>query len=186
MVFTVTPQKNKSKTIESQKSRIFQVVENYYINYLSKSQVCTFHHESQNEGVNPRAKNPDNAQPNDEEDVRNSYASAAKAAAPEREFPVSYVPDEQNEVPERPCTAFVNPRTRIPARDFFEALNNAEIDSNHLSCIQRLSSGEVLLTFRSPEFRDQFLRRNVLEIKGQPFALQDVDKILAKILTVLR
>ncbi len=87
----------------------------------------TFHHESQNEGVNPCANNPDNAQLNNE-DVRNSYASAA---APEREFPVSYVPDEETEVPERPCTAFVNPRTKIPARDFFEALNNAKIDSNH-------------------------------------------------------
>ncbi|KAL9989383.1 hypothetical protein ACROYT_G003927 [Oculina patagonica] len=132
----------------------------------------TFHHETQNEGVNPRAKNPDNAQINDE-DVRNSYASAAKAAAPEGEFPISYVPDEENKVPERPCTAFVNP---IPARDFFEALNNAEIDSNHLLCIQHLLSGKVLLTFRNAEFCGQFLRRNVLEIRGQPFALQDVDK----------
>ena len=41
LVFTVTPQKNKSKTIELKNSRILQDVENYKIFCLSKSWVCT-------------------------------------------------------------------------------------------------------------------------------------------------
>ena len=38
---TVTAQRSKSKTIESKKSRILQVVENFYIFCLSTSRVCS-------------------------------------------------------------------------------------------------------------------------------------------------
>lgn len=107
-----------------------------------------------------------------------SYAEAADVNVEVCNVPVIPVPVSDNDVPERPCTVFVNPRTRVPAQVFFDALANASIDPKSLSCIQRQSNGEVVLTFRNAELREQFLRLNTLEIQGQPFALQDVDRPL--------
>ena len=104
-----------------------------------------------------------------------SYADAGR---PEREEPVAYFVDEENEVPQRPCTAFVNPRTRLSATDVFEALKLSDVDPKQISCIQRQSNGEIQLTFRNAKQRELFLKKNVIQIRGQPFALQDVDRPL--------
>lgn len=104
-----------------------------------------------------------------------SYADAGR---PEREEPVAYFADEENEIPQRPCTAFVNPRTRLAATDVFEALKLSDVDSKQISCIQRQSNGEIQLTFRNAKQRELFLKKNVIQIRGQPFALQDVDRPL--------
>ena len=56
---------------------------------------------------------------------------------PNGERPVAYVVDEENKVPSRPCTMFVNPRVRLSAGDFFEALKSAKVNPSHISCIQR-------------------------------------------------
>ena len=104
-----------------------------------------------------------------------SYADAGR---PEREEPVAYFVDEENEVPQRPCTTFVNPRTRLSATDVFEALKLSDVDPKQISCIQRQSNGEIQLTFRNAKQRELFLKKNVIQIRGQPFALQDVDRPL--------
>ena len=104
-----------------------------------------------------------------------SYADAGR---PEREEPVAYFVDEENEVPQRPCTAFVNPRTRLSATDVFEALKLSDVDPKQISCIQRQSNGEIQLTFRNAKQRELFLKKNVIQIRGQPFPLQDVDRPL--------
>ena len=109
-----------------------------------------------------------------------SYAEATRPAQPVEDVNVEVsVPfPTDNEVPERPCTVFVNPRARLPANVFIDALNNAQVDPRSISCIQRQTNGEVVLTFRSVEHRESFLRLNTLEIQGQPFALQDIDRPL--------
>ena len=91
---------------------------------------------------------------------------------------MAYFVDEENEVPQRPCTAFVNPRTRLSATDVFEALKLSDVDPKQISCIQRQSNGEIQLTFRNAKQRELFLKKNVIQIRGQPFALQDVDRPL--------
>ena len=91
---------------------------------------------------------------------------------------MAYFVDEENKVPQRPCTAFVNPRTRLSATDVFEALKLSDVDPKQISCIQRQSNGEIQLTFRNAKQRELFLKKNVIQIRGQPFALQDVDRPL--------
>ena len=103
-----------------------------------------------------------------------SYAEATRPAQPVNDVKVSVPTD--NDVPDRPCTAFVNPRARLPANVFIDALNSAKVDPQSISCIQRQTNGEVVLTFRSAEHRENFLRLNTLEIQGQPFALQDSER----------
>lgn len=66
----------------------------------------------------------------------------------------------------------------MPASDLFEALHSADLDSSNASCVQRLSSGTIILTFRRPEQKELFLRQNVINIHDQPLALQDVDRPL--------
>ena len=126
----------------------------------------------------PEAPLASNLASKDVPDVSVTTASYANAVRPNGERPVAYVVDEENELTSRPCTAFVNPRVRLSAGDFFEALKSAQVNPSHISCIQRQSSGEILLTFRNAKQREAFLRQNVLEINGQPFALQDVDRPL--------
>ena len=104
--------------------------------------------------------------------------SYADAGQPEREEPMAYFVDEENEVPQRPCTAFVNQRTRLSATNVFEALKLSDVDPKQISCIQRQSNGEIQLTFRNVKQRVLFLKKNVIQIRGQPFALQDVDRPL--------
>ena len=105
-----------------------------------------------------------------------SYAEATRPAQPVKDVKDSVSTD--NDVPDRPCTAFVNPRARLPANVFIDALNSAKVDPQSISCIQRQTNGEVVLTFRSAEHRESFLRLNTLEIQGKPFAVQDIDRPL--------
>lgn len=107
-----------------------------------------------------------------------SYASAAKANDQGNESPVAFVPDDENNLPNQPLTAFLNPRGRISSGEVFEALEEAGIDATNVSCVQRNSPGEIVLTFRKNQFKEQFLRQNVLNLRGAPFVLQDMDKLL--------
>ena len=92
--------------------------------------------------------------------------------------PDVYVSDPQNELPSRPLTVFFNPRSRLPASEVFDALQTAGLDNSSLSCIQRQSSGEIVLTFRNTGAKERFLSHNVVNIRNQSFALQDVDRPL--------
>ena len=104
-----------------------------------------------------------------------SFAGAVRGPDPD---PVGYVPDAQNELPSRPLTVAFNPRTRVPANEVFTALQEANIDSTNVSCVQRQSNGEIVLTFRNARSKEQFLANNLVRIRGMPFALQDVDRPL--------
>ena len=52
------------------------------------------------------------------------------------------------------------------------------MNSSDVSCLQRTSNGQVVVTFRRAECKEPFLRRSVLNVAGQPCALQDVDRPL--------
>ena len=83
-----------------------------------------------------------------------------------------------NSLPTRPLTVSFQPRYFLPACDVFEALRNADLQSTDVSCVQRLSSGAIVLTFRRPDHKEAFLRRNFITVHDQPLALQDVDRPL--------
>ena len=93
-------------------------------------------------------------------------------------LPIAYVADAENELPTRPLTAFFSPRYRVPANEVFDALKDAGVNSSDISCVQRQSSGEIVLTFRNAQFRENFLQKNVIKLRDQSFALQDVDRPL--------
>ena len=84
----------------------------------------------------------------------------------------------ENSLPTRPLTVSFQPRYVWPACDVFVALSNADLQSTDVSCVQRLSSGAIVLTFRRPEQKEAFLRRNFITVHKQPLALQDVDRPL--------
>ena len=106
------------------------------------------------------------------------YSEVARPSRPDNVLPVAYVPDQENELPNRPLTAFFTPRYRVPANEVFEALKEAGVESSDISCVQRQSSGEIVLTFRSAQFKENFLQKNVIKLRDQPFAVQDVDRPL--------
>lgn len=84
----------------------------------------------------------------------------------------------ENVLPNPPLSVSFQPHYSLPASDVFEALSNADLNSSDVSCVKRLSSGTIILTFRRPEQKELFLRRNVINIHEQPLALQDVDRPL--------
>jgi len=60
----------------------------------------------------------------------------------------------------------------------FTALKEANVDSKDVSCLQRSSNGQVTLTFRRAQCKEQFLCTSVLKVGSTPYALQDVDRPL--------
>ena len=103
---------------------------------------------------------------------RGSYAAAA------RDLNVQPNVDPENVLPSRPLSVYFQPRYFLPARDVFEALSAVDLDTSAISCLQRHSSGAVILTFQRPEYKDRFLRRNVFHVHEQPYVIQDVDRPL--------
>ena len=85
---------------------------------------------------------------------------------------------DENALPNRPLTAFFTPQVRLPAADVFRAFRESNANSSDVSCLQRTSNGQVVITFRRAECKEQFLRRSVLNVSGTPYALQDVDRPL--------
>lgn len=66
----------------------------------------------------------------------------------------------------------------MPANEVFDALKDAGVNSSDISCVQPQSSGEIVLTFRCAQFKENFLQKNVIKLRDQPFAIQDVDRPL--------
>ena len=91
---------------------------------------------------------------------------------------VPVVVRDENALPNRPLTAFFTPQVRLPATDVFTALREANVESSDVSCLQRTSNGQVVLTFRRAECKELFLRKSVLKVGNTPYALQDVDRPL--------
>lgn len=83
-----------------------------------------------------------------------------------------------NQVPYPKFPAFWSYTDPPSSSEVFKALYEAGIEATNVSCVQRNSFGEIVLTFRKNEFKEQFLRQNVLNLGGAPLVLQDVDKPL--------
>ena len=88
------------------------------------------------------------------------------------------MPDQENEFPSRPLTAFFTLQYRVPGNKVFDALEDAGVKSSDISCVQRQSSGEIVLAFRCAQFKENFLQKNVIKLRDQPIAVQDVDRPL--------
>ena len=82
---------------------------------------------------------------------------------------------DENALPNRPFTTFFTSQVRLPASDVFTALREANVDSKDVSCLQHTNNGQVVLTFRRAECKEQFLPKSVLKVGSTPYALQDVD-----------
>ncbi|KAK2546823.1 Zinc finger CCHC domain-containing protein 3 [Acropora cervicornis] len=129
-------------------------------------------HGLSSENVSARCESSSEAAP-----VRESYADVASvhrnSVAVDDVINVS-----ENSLPTRPLTVSFQPRYFLPACDVFDALSSADLQSTDVSCVQRLSSGAIVLTFRRPDHKEAFLRRNFITVHEQPLALQDVDRPL--------
>ena len=110
--------------------------------------------------------------------LRGIYASVARVSGVSTADDVAVPSTGENVLPNRPLSVSFQPRYFLLPSDVFEALSNADLNSSDVSCVQRLSSGTIILTFRRPEQKDLFLRRNFISIHEQPLALQDVDRPL--------
>ena len=90
---------------------------------------------------------------------------------------VAVLVQDENALPNHPLTAFFTPQVRFPAADVFRAFRESNVNSSDVSCLQRTSNGQVVVTFRRAECKEQFLRKSVLNVSGM-YALQDVDRPL--------
>lgn len=110
-----------------------------------------------------------------------SYAGAARAgvhAAKPRENEGFTMNDRDNHLPNRPCTAVINPRGPFAAADIFNALKDINIDPQTLGCVQRKSNREVNLTFRTSAHKERFLCKSSITVNRQRLAIQDADRPL--------
>ena len=107
-----------------------------------------------------------------------SYASrAARTVSFEYPSRQERARSSENVMPQRPRTVFFTLSKMTTAKSVFEALENAEIDTTEIACLQRKMIGEVTVTFKSISAK-KFLRLNSLQVDTEHFALQDVDKPL--------
>ena len=83
--------------------------------------------------------------------------------------------DPDNGFPHRPCTAVITQRGRCLPSNVFTALKDTGIEPNSLGCLQRKSSGEIILTFPNTYQKAIFLTKCAITINQQPVAIQDVD-----------
>ena len=131
----------------------------------------------------PHVSSPENVSARGESSSENAPLRGSYAAVAGVNCVTSAVDDQvnavaENSLPTRPLTVSFQPQQFLPACDVFEALSNAELQSTDVSCIQRLSSGAIVLTFRQPASKEAFLRRNFITVHEQPVVLQDVDRPL--------
>ena len=73
-----------------------------------------------------------------------SYVEATRGERTEED---DQIVDQENDIPERPLTAFFHLRSFLAAEDVFSALSEAGIDGSNISCIQWQSSGDILFRF---------------------------------------
>ena len=75
---------------------------------------------------------------------------------------------QDNVTPDRPCTAFFKSDTFLTAKDVFEALKGEGFVSDHGHCLQRKPSGDIYITFKTPEIREAFLKNDKICISTCP------------------
>ena len=81
-----------------------------------------------------------------------------------------------NDMPKRPRTALFTPSRSTSARSVFEALSMAHIDAWHIQCMQRKMNSGVVITFKSVDVKEKFLRLNALTVGEYSNATQDIDR----------
>ena len=81
-----------------------------------------------------------------------------------------------NDMPKRPRTALFTPSRSTSARSVFEALSMAHIDASDIQCMQRKMNSEVVITFKSVDVKEKFLRLNALTVGEYSYATQDIDR----------
>lgn len=114
-----------------------------------------------------------------------SYASRAAASARTGLFSVNNVRETSNQyesfvdnVPKRPRSALFTPSRNTSARSVFAALNNAAISPSQINCLQRKMNGECVVTFKSADAKEKFVRLNSIRINSENYAIQDIDRPL--------
>ena len=118
--------------------------------------VTSVPHGSSSENVSARCESSSETAP-----LRGSYADVASVHRTSVAVDdVSHV--TENSLPTRPLTVSFQPRYFLPACDVFEALSNADLQSTDVSCVQRLSSGAIVLTFRRPDHKEVFCDETLL------------------------
>jgi len=88
-----------------------------------------------------------------------------------------------NDMPKRPRTALFTPSRSTSAKSVFEALSMSYFDASDIQCMQRKMNSEVVITFKSVDVREKFLRLNALTVGGYSYATQDIDRPMT-ILTI--
>ena len=81
-----------------------------------------------------------------------------------------------NDMPKRPRTALFTPSRSTSARSVFEALSMAHIDASDIQCMQRKMNSEVVITIKSVDVKEKFLRLNALTVGEYSYATQDIDR----------
>ena len=80
-----------------------------------------------------------------------------------------------NDMPKRPRAALFTPSRSTSARSVFEAWSMAHIDASDIQCMQRKMNSEVVITFKSVDVKDKFLRLNALTVGEYSYATRDID-----------
>lgn len=76
-----------------------------------------------------------------------------------------------DDTPKRPLSASFTPLRFTSVWTVFEALTNAEINTQEVKCLQRKMNGEVVITFNSAAAKENFVRKNSLRINDDIFAI---------------
>lgn len=61
----------------------------------------------------------------------------------------------------------------------FAALKDEDFDARAIRCMQRKPSGDMLITFATLDLKRKFVYRNVMQIEGRSYAINDGDRRLA-------
>lgn len=88
---------------------------------------------------------------------------------------------QDNVTPDRPCTAFFKSDNFLTSKDVFEALKTEGFASDHVRCLQRKPSGDIYITFKTPEIREAFLKTTKFASPRAPnkfFVPQDSERPL--------
>ena len=87
--------------------------------------------------------------------------------------------DLLNVTPDRPCTAYFNVSEDFTSRMFFESFSRIGIAPSGFRCLQRRPTGEVMVTFSKPEYRDKFLQDSpLIERRRYATHLDDCDLLI--------
>ena len=86
--------------------------------------------------------------------------------------------DKDNVTPERPCTAYFHSDTFESSDAVFNAITTQGINPRAIRCLQKKPSGDMLISFSTPEIKKEFVRNNAIPVEGRIHAINDGDRRL--------